>query len=234
MLHDLRTPLRTMQGFAHELIQSYGDHLPAEARDYAQRIIASGQQSEVLICDLLAYSRLSFEEIEPQPVELDQVVNTTLDKLEGDIKEAGADVAVEGEGELPTVRGQPTTLVQVIANLISNAVKFMPAGRHPRIRIRADGRERVVRLWVEDNGIGVPVGQEDRIFRVFERLAPGDAPSGTGIGLAIVRRGMERMGGRAGVVCPNSGLGSCFWVDIPRVEGSRRRAWGRRAHRAGG
>lgn len=220
--HDLRAPLRTMQGFAHALIQNFGDRLPGEARDYAQRIIASGQQSEILIRDLLAYSRLSFEGLELQPVALAKVVAAAREQLEGDLREAHADIAVEGE--LPQVLGQTTTLVQVVANLISNAIKFVPVGGHPRIRLRAEEGDRWVRLWVQDNGIGIPPGQEDRIFRVFERLAEVGARPGTGIGLAIVRRGMERMGGRAGVETTEGG-GSSFWLDIPRVEGAPRSAW---------
>jgi signal transduction histidine kinase/ActR/RegA family two-component response regulator len=224
--HDLRAPLRTMQGFAHALIQNFGDRLPGEARDYAQRIIASGQQSEVLIRDLLAYSRLSFQELELQPLDLSQVVNAALDQLEADIREAGAQVVVEGA--LPTVLGQSTTLVQVLANLIGNAIKFVPLGRSPEIRIRTEEGPQAVRLWVEDNGVGVPPGQEGRIFRVFERLTEGSARPGTGIGLAIVRRGMERMGGRAGVAPNPAGEGSAFWVDLQPVHDSKRRPWGRK------
>ena len=224
--HDLRAPLRTMQGFAHALIQNFGDRLPGEARDYAQRIIASGQMSEILIRDLLVYSRLSFEDLELQPVALTKVVEAAREQLEGDLKETNTDLAVEGD--LPQVLGQTTPLVQVLANLISNAIKFVPVGRRPRIRIRAEENDRWVRLWVQDNGIGIPTGQEDRIFRVFERLTEGGARPGTGIGLAIVRRGMERMSGRAGVEAVKGGEGSAFWLDIPRVEGASKGAWRRK------
>jgi PAS domain S-box-containing protein len=224
--HDLRAPLRTMQGFAHALLQSYGDRLPTEARDYAQRIIASGRQAETLIRDLLAYSRLSFEQLELQPIELSHVIATAREQVSHDIDEAGAEVTVDGK--LPVVRGQGITLIQVIANLISNAIKFVPVGRHPQVRIWAQEIDGFVRVWVEDNGVGIPPGQEERIFRVFERLSESAARPGTGIGLAIVRRGMERMGGRAGVARPIEGEGSRFWIDVPQAEGSRRRPWGRR------
>jgi signal transduction histidine kinase len=225
--HDLRAPLRTMQGFAHALIQNFGDRLPVEARDYAQRIIASGQQAEVLIRDLLAYSRLSFEEFQLEPVDLGQVVETALEQLEGDIRESGAEVSVGTP--LPAALGQSTILVQVIANLISNAIKFVPLGRAPEIRIRAEDGPETVRLWLEDNGIGIPAGQEERIFRVFERLTDSAGRPGTGIGLAIVRRGMERMGGSAGVTRNPTGEGSAFWVELPRAEDRRRRRpWSRR------
>jgi signal transduction histidine kinase len=228
--HDLRAPLRTMQGFAHALFQTYGDRLPGEARDYAQRIIASGKQAEILIRDLLAYSRLSFEQLELQPLELGQVVATALEQVGQDVRDSGAEVTVDEP--LPVAKGQAVTLVQVIANLVSNAVKFVPVGRTPQLRIYAEEQERFVRVWVEDNGIGIPSGQEERIFRVFERLSESAARPGTGIGLAIVRRAMERMGGRAGVVRRADGDGSRFWVDVPRAEGSRQRPWGRRRREA--
>lgn len=228
--HDLRAPLRTMQGFAHALLQNFGEGLEPEARDYARRIIASGQQSEVLIRDLLAYSRLSFEELELQPVDLGEALATVREQMEADLLEAGAEIDVDGR--LPTVRGHRTTIVQVLANLVSNAVKFVPAERAPRVRVRAEEGDAWTRVWIEDNGVGVPEGQEERIFRVFERLTHGGERQGTGIGLAIVRRGMERMGGRAGVERRRDGPGSAFWVEIPKPEEPVTwRPWGRRARR---
>ena len=229
--HDLRAPLRTMQGFAHALLQNFGDRLDPEARDYAQRIIASGQQSEALIRDLLAYSRLSFEEVELQPVDLGEAVAAAREQIRADIVDAGADVEVEGR--LPTVLAHRTTMVQVLANLISNAVKFVPPERTPHVRVGAEEGEDWTRVWVEDNGVGIPPGQEDRIFRVFERLAEEVQRPGTGIGLAIVRRGMERIGGRVGVRRRDDGPGSAFWVEIPRPKDRGAwRPWGRRGRRS--
>jgi signal transduction histidine kinase len=210
--HDLRAPLRTMQGFAHALVQNFGNELSDEARDYARRIIASGQQSEKLISDLLAYSRLSFERLELMPVELNAVVDQAREQVQADLTESQAHVTVEEP--LPTVRGNVTALVQVVANLLSNAVKFVPDDRKPEVRIWSEEREGNVRLWVEDNGVGVPVGQEERIFRVFERLVESGNRPGTGIGLAIVRRGLQRVGGECGVEhLPDGGSG--FWIEIP-------------------
>jgi PAS domain S-box-containing protein len=223
--HDLRSPLRTMQGFAHALVQHHGDTMSAEARDYARRIIASGRQAERLISDLLAYSRLSFEKIELKPVELDTVVAQALEQVQADVVESGARVAV-ARG-LPSVLGNQTALVQVVANLVANAVKFVPPERTPEVGIRAEDRGDAVRLWVEDNGPGIPEGQEERIFRVFERLSHGDDKPGTGIGLAIVRRGMERIGGHCGVERRAEG-GSAFWIEVQRERRKTRRPWVRR------
>lgn len=210
--HDLRAPLRTMQGFAHTLLQKFEASLPPEALDYTRRILASGEQAEQLIRDLLAYSKLTLKEVQRVPVELSVVVSTALGQLSSDIQEAGARVDVSGE--LPPVLGDHTTLVQVVSNLVSNAVKFVREGVAPWVRISAEPRGEEVRLWVEDNGVGIPSNQVEKIFRTFERLTQTQARPGTGIGLAIVRRGMERIGGTSGVE-PGRGEGSRFWIQVP-------------------
>lgn len=224
--HDLRAPLRTMQGFAHALLQNFGNQLPEEARDYANRIVASGKQSEKLISDLLAYSRLSFERLELMPVDLRVVVDSAREQVQGDLDARNAQLTVDDP--LPGVRGNLTALVQVVANLLSNAVKFVADDRTPEIRIRTEEREGWIRLWVEDNGVGVPEGQEERIFGMFERLADSGNRPGTGIGLAIVRRGLQRIGGECGVERRAEG-GSAFWIDVPsEPRTSWRETWRRR------
>ncbi len=225
--HDLRAPLRTMQGFAHALLQDYGDQLPEEARDYANRIVASGRQSEKLISDLLEYSRVSFERLELMPVDLRAVVDAAREQVQGDLDARDAQLTVEDP--LPAVRGNFTALVQVVANLLSNAVKFVADDRTPDIRIRTEEREGSIRLWVDDNGVGIPEGQEERVFGMFERLTESGNRPGTGIGLAIVRRGLQRIGGYCGVERRAEG-GSAFWIDVPKESRtSLRKAWRRRS-----
>jgi len=210
--HDLRVPLRTMEGFAHVLLADFADDLPPEATGHVRRIIESGQKAEALIKDLLDYSALSFEEMNLERVELAHVVERALEDLSTQIQESRAEIRVEGP--LPSAWGHGATLVQVLANLLTNAMKFVPENVSPRVVVRTEDRGSQIRVWVEDNGIGVPPDKIDRIFRVFERLVQsGDRP-GTGIGLAIVRRGMERMGGAAGAE-PGDGPGSRFWIDVP-------------------
>src|SRR5690349_4635036 len=116
---------------------------------------------------------------------------------------------------MPVVRGNRAVLVQVFVNLLSNALKF--ARGTPRVSLRAEQHDDQVRVWVEDNGIGVPPQYHERIFRVFERLHGSEAYPGTGIGLAIVREGIERLGGRVGLES-EEGAGSRFWVELPRAE----------------
>lgn len=226
--HDLRAPLRTMQGFAHALVRKFGSSLEPEAQDYARRIIASGVQSEELIGDLLAYSRLSFEEIKLQPVDLNEVVKSAREQMDADLEESKAHL--ELDEALPEVQGHQVTLVQVVANLLSNAVKFVEEGTVPEVRIRYEESDGRIRLWVEDNGVGIREDQREKIFQVFERLQAGEARPGTGIGLAIVRRGMERIGGQAGVESEH-GKGSRFWIELPRYVATGRKLW-RRGRRA--
>jgi len=211
--HDLRAPLRTMQGFAHTLLQRFGSELKPEALDYLRRIIASGEHSERLIEDLLAYARMSHQVLAPPaPVSLSEVVAGAVAQLHQDLQDAGASVEVE-EG-LPPVLGNSTILMQAVANLLSNAAKFGRDGVPPRIVIRHERIGSDLRLWVEDDGMGIPEGQADRIFRTFERLPQSQARPGTGIGLAVVRLGLERLGGRCGVE-RNQPHGSRFWIELP-------------------
>ena len=134
----------------------------------------------------------------------------------GPFRAAGDSIAYPVADPLPTVIGHGPTFAQVLANLVANAVKFVPPERTPEVRILAEPRDGQVRLWVEDNGIGIAPEHHERIFRVFERLHRAIEYPGTGIGLAIVRKAMERMGGRSGVVS-EPGRGSRFWIELPRA-----------------
>ncbi len=210
--HDLRAPLRAMQGFALALLEDYGDCLGALGREYAERIARAAEQMDELITDLRTYSQVSRWEMRPQTVFLDKVVTQALEALADAIQAADAELRVEGQ--LPAVRGYASTLRMVVTNLLSNAIKFVAPGAKPQVRLWADRLGDRVRLWVEDNGIGIPEEHLERIFRPFERLHGIEAYPGTGIGLAIVQRGVERMGGRIGVES-EPGRGSRFWIELP-------------------
>lgn len=209
--HDLRAPLRAVHGFADALAEDYHDQFDAEGREYLAALSASADRMDRLIEDLLAYSRLSRVELSPQPVQLEAAVAEALMFLPADVRSY---VAVEKP--LPSVLGHRPTLVQVLLNLLGNAVKFVPPEVTPSICLRSELRGDWARVWVEDNGIGIELEHQERIFRVFERLHGVEAYPGTGIGLAIVRRGLERMGGRSGVES-EPGHGSRFWIELPRV-----------------
>ncbi|HEU5467655.1 MAG TPA: ATP-binding protein [Gemmatimonadales bacterium] len=213
--HDLRAPLRAMDGFSQALLEEYGDQLDATGRQYAERVKAGARRMDLLIRDLLAYSKMTRSDIKVGPVELDRVVRSALDQVEGDARARGARVVVEDR--MPRVLGHEATLTQVMMNLIANGIKFVPVGRTPEVRVRTEARDRLVRLWIMDNGIGIPPEYHDRIFRVFERLHRTEEYPGTGIGLAIVRKGVERMGGRVGLESEPD-RGTSFWIDLPRAE----------------
>jgi signal transduction histidine kinase/CHASE3 domain sensor protein len=209
--HDLRAPLRTLQGFTQALMEDYGDKLDDLGKDYASYIVEAAVSMDRLIADLLAYSRLSRTEIQLQPTDLSRVLSEALKQLHA--VQTQAQITIE---ELPPVMAQYRILVQVLTNLLSNAFKFVEPDVQPQIRVWAQTQENWVRLWVEDNGIGIAPEYQERIFRVFERLHGIEAYPGTGIGLAIVRKGIERLGGRVGVESEPR-QGSRFWIDLPKV-----------------
>ncbi len=209
--HDLRAPLRAMEGFANALLEDYAEHLDAIGKDYARRVVSAAQHMDTLIQDLLAYSRLSRSALKPGTVSLDGVLGEVMHQFNNDIQKTGAQIRVERP--LPEVLGDHATLVQVLSNLLSNAIKFVQPGVKPGVKIWAEEKNGRVRLWVEDTGIGIAPEYYDRIFRIFERLQGVETYPGTGVGLAIVKKGLERMGGQAGVESA-PGRGSKFWVEL--------------------
>jgi signal transduction histidine kinase len=213
--HDLRAPLRTMQGYAEALIEDFGDGLSPEGRHYTRRISAAATRMEDLIADILAYSRLAKDEVSVRPESLDVVLNQVLADLEPML--ANAEASVQVERPLPEVEANRAVLRQVLYNLITNAVKFVRPGDKARISVSAEQLAGRVRLWVEDNGIGIAPEHQQRVFDPFQRLHGVEAYPGTGIGLAIVRRAVTRMGGACGVES-QLGQGSRFWIELRSVE----------------
>ncbi len=210
--HDLRAPLRAMSGFSRALLEDYGTQLDPGGREFAVRISTAAKKMDSLILDLLDYSRLTRQEVKIERVDLEPLASDVLRLLEPEIRERRASITLERP--LPSVLGHSLTLSQALTNLIANAIKFVGPGVDPVIRIRALRRDSLVRIEVEDNGIGIAPEYHERIFRIFERLNPTETFPGTGIGLAIVRRAMERMGGRSGVES-ELGRGSRFWIELP-------------------
>ena len=213
--HDLRAPLRAMHGFSQALLEDSAERLDEAGKDYARRIAAAAQRMDRLTQDLLAYSRVSRSEIAVAEVDLGGAVRNAIAQLEADITACGARVTVHDP--LLAALGHRPSIEQSVANLVANGLKFVPKGRAPEIDIRAERRNGAVRLWVEDNGIGIDPAHHERIFSVFERLHGVTEFAGTGIGLAIVRKSLERMGGRAGVESA-LGRGSRFWLELHAPE----------------
>ncbi len=213
--HDLQEPLRGIQGLAQALLEDYAPQLDEPGRKYAQHLNQAAQRLDTMIKDLLAYSRLSSTEVQLQPVALDVAIADALDLLSLEIANQKAQVTVEEP--LPIVLGHYTILVQVVGNLISNGIKFVAPGVVPHVHIWSEERKQKIRLWIEDNGIGISPNNHKRVFRVFERLHGIETYSGNGIGLAQVRRGIERMGGTCGVES-QSGQSSRFWIELIKGE----------------
>jgi signal transduction histidine kinase/DNA-binding response OmpR family regulator len=216
--HDLRAPLHSLQSFAQILLEDYSDRLDVEGRGYAQRIVTAARRLDALTHDLLTYSHLGRAAMVLEPVNLEEVVEEVLTELKAEIRTKAAHVTVDRP--LPQVVGHSTTLVQVVSNLLMNGLKFVAPGIRSHIQIWTTERDEWVRLWIRDNGIGIAAEDHERIFAVFERLHGVDAYPGTGIGLAIVRKSVERMRGHVGV---ESALeqGSSFWVELPKYAEGR-------------
>ncbi len=218
--HDLREPLRSIQGLSHALLEDCAEQLNSLGQSYTQRIVNVTQQMDMFIQNLLIYSRLRRNELPLQPTDLGAVVTEALTQLEQEVSERQAQVTIEEP--LPEVMGHRITLVQVIKNLLSNAMKFVAPGVQPQIQVWAEDIERgeagepKIRLWVGDNGIGIALENQKRIFNVFERLHGSEIYPGTGIGLAIISKGIERMGGQVGVESQPE-EGSRFWIELPKV-----------------
>ncbi|MDB6019390.1 MAG: hypothetical protein JWR19_3879 [Pedosphaera sp.] len=211
--HDLRAPLRAMHGYAKVLLEDFGASLHPEGQIYLERILAASERMDNLIQDVLSYSRLTNLEMKSEPVDLERMVREIIHHypaLNAIAREGGIQI----ESPLPRVMVPAPALNQCISNLLGNAIKFVPDGVKPQVRIWAECTDEDVRLWVEDKGIGIPAEYQARIFGVFERIPGNKTFEGTGIGLAIVQKAVERMGGQVGVES-EVGKGSKFWIFLP-------------------
>jgi PAS domain S-box-containing protein len=213
--HDLRAPLHTLQGFATTLLARQGDKLDEQGLESLRRVIASSARMDRLITDLLEYSRLARADLALSPVSTVTIVHELIGQLQREPEMANA--AIHFQEPLPWVLGHRLTLQHVFANLIGNAIKFVQPGERAKVNIWAEERTDVARIWIEDRGIGISPENFERIFTPFESLNENGKYQGAGIGLAIAKRAVERMGGRVGVRS-TEGAGSQFWVELPLVK----------------
>ncbi|KAF0195648.1 MAG: signal-transducing histidine kinase [Bacteroidetes bacterium] len=213
--HDLKAPLRVMQGFVNAIIEDHSDNLDSEVLKYLHRINKSSLQMEALINDLLQYSRLSSLELNLKAVNPAIALGKTLEILSDEIGAKKAVIVVADE--LPFVRSYMPVLVQVFTNLISNSIKFVGDGIIPKVLIKCRIKDDKVHIIIKDNGIGIPPDKQKRIFDVFERLHGVESFPGIGIGLTIVKKAMERMGGEV-LVKSSPGKGSEFILVMQSVK----------------
>jgi two-component system CheB/CheR fusion protein len=211
--HDMRAPLRAMQGFAVLLLKRHEASLDARSVDQLRRINTAAGRMDALISDVLTYSRLLRSETVLRSVNLSDLVPLVIATYP-QLQANGAEITIEGA--LPTVLANEASLTQCISNLLANAVKFVAPGAAARVRIRGDEVDGDGRLWIEDNGIGIDPADHERIWNLFTRIGRARDHEGTGIGLAIVRKAIERMNGRAGVESA-LGAGSKFWIRLEKA-----------------
>jgi signal transduction histidine kinase len=211
--HDLRAPLRAMHGYARILLDEFQARLGPDGKVYLERILSAAERMDNLIQGVLSYSQLANSELQPEAIDLDRLIQDVIEHYPV-LSSAAANGRIRVETPLPRVMAPQAALSQCVSNLLTNAVKFVPDGTAPDVRLRAECQDRDVRLWVEDKGIGIAPEYQSRIFGVFERIPGPRTYEGTGIGLAIVQKAVERMGGTVGVES-ELGKGSRFWILLP-------------------
>jgi len=209
--HDMRAPLRAITSFSEILELRFGNQLGRDGKELLDRVISSAGRLDRLIRDVLAYSRVTLEPIERSLLDPEKLIRQIIQEHPS-FQEPNA--AIEVRTPLLAFLVHEGSLTQCIYNLLSNAIKFVPKGTKPLIQIWTEPFENYVRLWVEDNGIGIPAEAKDRMFLMFQRFHRSAEYEGTGIGLAIVRKAVDRMGGKVGVES-EPGKGSRFWLLLP-------------------
>jgi signal transduction histidine kinase len=233
--HDLRAPLRAIRSFAEILGEECGACGQPRAQEHIHRITSAAARMDKLILDVLQYSRLARSELKLAPVDVQGLLRGIIETYPAF---QPPQVEIQIEGPLPRVLGNEAALMQCFSNLLGNAIKFVAPGTRPQVRVwaevqKAEGRRQKaesasadntqhatrntpsplppVRLWFADNGVGIPKEAQERIFKMFQRL--DKSYDGTGVGLTVVRKAVEKMGGKVGLES-ESGRGSRFWLEL--------------------
>ena len=213
--HDLRAPLRSVHRFAELVTMRHKELAPETTAQYLENVTSGAKKMDRLIEDLLAYSRIGRAQIKLERIATVDIVRDVLSSLSVQIQDSGAVVSMADE--LPFVLGDRFLLGQILTNLITNALKFVPSDRKPTIGIRGERVGGSARIVIEDNGIGIPSELREKLFRLFERLHGAKEYPGTGIGLAIVSRAADRMGGQVDFAS-TLGKGSRFWIELREAD----------------
>lgn len=210
--HDLREPLNTVVQFIGLVEEDHGADLPPDTRHYLKLVRNAGERMRTLLDDVVRYARLQHGETEQRtPVALAQLMAEVCDALAAQLDATGAQLHI---GELPVVTGHASLLSQLFQNLVTNALKFMPPGRAPRIEITAESHAGMTLVSVKDNGIGISPDGMDKLFQPFSRLNLRREFEGSGLGLAISRQIAETHGGTI-TVRSRPDEGSAFEVRLP-------------------
>jgi signal transduction histidine kinase len=207
IVHDLRAPLRAMRNFAQLLNEECGP-VSETANDYVRRITTAAERMDRLILEVLNYGRVARADVSLAPVDVGALLRGMIETYPPFQPPHGG---VELRGEFPPVLADEAALTQCLSNLLGNAVKFVAPGVTPRVRVWAESRDLRVRLLFQDNGIGIEQAAHEKIFEMFQRLSK--RYEGTGVGLAIVKKAVEKMGGKVGLES-EPGKGSTFWIEL--------------------
>lgn len=209
--HDLRAPLRAISGFAQIIARRHRPSLNEEGQHYVDNIVDASARMGQLIDELLQYARLGRKAVVLQPVSLHTILTTVVKDLSSRINQTGAQLRLPDT--LPLVRGAPTLLGQVFINLLDNALLYHRPGTVPHVTVSCQAENGHVRICVADNGLGISPEYHEKIFTMFQRLQSQEAYPGTGVGLAIVKKATELMGGQVWVES-EVGKGSTFFVEL--------------------
>jgi len=211
--HDLRSPLRAINGYAQAVLEDYAAALDAEGKRFLGIIRDSAKRGGELIDALLNFSRLGRQTLSVEPVDLTELARAVVEELRKSAGTEGMDILID---PLPPARGDRTLLRQVLANLVGNAFKFSRGRPHPQIEIGARREGPAVVYFVRDNGVGFDMRYADKLFGVFQRLHRADEFEGTGVGLALAQRIIQRHGGRIWADGKVDG-GATFFFTLPAV-----------------
>ncbi len=213
VIDTLRAPLAAIREYVWYMVAGPDQPRRRANDEYGSRVLGAAQQMDERIQALAEYSQVLRGPVKTEPIQLGEVVRDALQGLEPGLTASGARVRIVAHPAPGPVSGDRQLLTLAVTHLIGNAIKYVPADVPPRVLLwmeQVDGR---ARLSVEDNGIGIAKGDERRLFRLFERLPEAEAYPGNGVGLAVVRAAVERMGGRIGLQS-EPGWGSRFWIEL--------------------
>ena len=211
--HDLQEPLRMITNFTGLLKRNYGDDLDNTARDYLNILSKSASQMRMLIKDLLEYAHASKENEKIEYLDLNMILNQVHENLEKQIRESNAKIKFNN---LPEIHANKVSMISLLQNIISNGIKFQALNNQPIIEIKAFQDTKAWVIAISDNGIGIDIDYQSKIFEPFKRLHAKSEYKGTGIGLAVCKKIIARMGGTMWIES-EKGAGSTFFVSIPTL-----------------
>jgi light-regulated signal transduction histidine kinase (bacteriophytochrome) len=209
--HDIKEPLRAIISFSELLEYEYSDILDENGKEYLEFITDGASRMKTLINDLLTYSRIKTNAKHPKLVDLNDILEDVKKNLSEAIKETNATIVYE---DMPSIKVDRTQTLQLFQNLIINAIKFR-GEEPPKIKVGVRKTENNWKFYVQDNGIGIEKEYFERIFGIFQRLHTREEYDGSGIGLAICKRIVERLGGKIWVESEGRGKGATFFFTIP-------------------